>query len=335
MTIKKYMAALTVLIILALSGCGSAQSSSDVKSSPAPAETTAASSLTTAAPAETAESVPEQPAKTELSRELFEEKLDGVAVSLDESKIIQKGSVGGLDLSLTIDLEKWEGNTTPEDMVQLSRLYWQSYPKLYSRFADITGAPRDVTLAIENEGYEIAEAGSDRVHLHDMWLADNPEDYDCIAHELGHIAQNGCTWNDSCLEYSSYTELFADVCRMEYPLDNGYYNDSVWELQTIDGQGSRESSVRFWVWLDYFYSGGDIDMIRRLCEVCFNAHWGTEDWGYAWEEIFSGTELEGKSIDEVWEMYASSEFALLSSSAEKGETSELLEKYNIREKCGK
>lgn len=45
-------------------------------------------------------------------------------------------------------------------------------------------APTEVVLAIEDEGYPIAEAGGNFVHLHDKWLADNPKDYDCIAHEL-------------------------------------------------------------------------------------------------------------------------------------------------------
>lgn len=267
-----------------------------------------------------------------LTKEMFEGVLDNVSVEITDDSIIETGNVNDQDYRLTIDLSKWAHYTTPNDMVQLSRLFWQSYPKMYERFSDITNAPFEVILAIEDEGYPIAEAGGDLVHLHDEWLYNNPGDYDCIAHELGHIAQDGSGWDDNFLEYSEYVELLADVCRMEYPLDGGYYNDAVWTMQNVYKQDTRETSVRFLVWLDYFYSTKDNDLMHKFCEICYDQRYTVDQWDMAWQELFSGTELEGMTIDEVWDMYASSDFSYLSTHAEKGEVSELLQKYDIRGK---
>ncbi|MBO4866475.1 MAG: hypothetical protein J5582_07865 [Ruminococcus sp.] len=264
------------------------------------------------------------------TKKMFEDALDNVSVEIGEESVVERGVVNGQNYILTIDLSKWDKFTTTEDMVQLSRLFWQSYPKMYERFADITDPPVSVILAIEDEGYAVAEAGGDFVHLHDQWLYSNPEDYDCITHELAHVIQ--AEWDGESLEYDSFIELFADACRMEYAMDNGYYNDYVWTLQTAGQQDTRRTSVRFLVWLDYMYSNGDIDIMRRFCEACYDQEYSPAEWAQAWQEIFKGTALEGKTVDEAWEMYTSSDFAYLSSSADKGETSDLLQAYDIRER---
>ena len=46
-------------------------------------------------------------------------------------------------------------------MVVLSRLFWQYYPRMFARFADLSGAASDVIHAIENDGYAVAESGGD------------------------------------------------------------------------------------------------------------------------------------------------------------------------------
>ena len=52
-------------------------------------------------------------------------------------------------------------------------------------------------------------------------------------------------------------------------------------------------------------------------------------WKEAWAEIFKGSALEGRDIEDVWNEYKQSEFASLSTHAENG-TSPLLEKYDVR-----
>lgn len=254
-----------------------------------------------------------------------------ISTQIQSDRIIQKGQVNGQDYSLTIQLQKWAHQTSVEQIVVLSQLFWECYPSMYERFHDLSEPPTDVVLAIENEGYGIAEQSGDFIHLHDAWLSENKTDYDCITHELAHVIQ-GAGWESDYLEYSDYTERFADCCRYEYAMQDGIYNDSVWTLQTPDAEDTRESSVRFLVWLDYFYSDDDTDILRRFLQICHDMTYPAENWDAAWQEIFEGTELAGKSIDEVWEMYAASDFAYLSSEAESGERSALLSRYAIRSK---
>lgn len=351
-------AALSALAALTITSCGSDDSSSRSADSSAAASvtasttttpavttsasetssvTTSVSTVTTAVSEADASSLPEEDssaAKTALTEELFKNVYEGVDVRIEDDRIVETAVVNEIAYSLTVDLSKWEHNTSPEDMVQLSLLFWQSYPRMYERFGEIAEAPYDVTLAIENEGSAEAEASGNVIHLHDMWLPSNPEDYDCITHELAHIVSNSSAWDGEYLESSNYTELFADVCRYEYALDNGYFNDAVRPLQAAGPQDSRQTSVRFLLWLDYNYSdfSEGIDLIYRFCDICFSGRYPSGEWDEAWQEIFRDTALEGLSADKVWEMFAGSDFARLSAEAEKGGTSELAAHCDIRAK---
>ena len=265
-----------------------------------------------------------------LSPQMFRAALPGVEVTIDGDSVLQTGTVSGQDYTLTLNLSKWEKHTTPEQLVTLSRLFWQCYPRMWARYADISGAPSEVTLAVENEGYEVASAGGSFVHLHDQWLERYPEDFDCITHELAHVIQNG--WDGNYLEDSGYIERFADCSRYEYAIDNGYYNDGEWGLQTVADESTRSTSVRFLVWLDYNYSDADTDILRNFLDVCRNRKIPSVQWESAWAEVFAGTKLAGKTVGEVWAMFAASDFANLSSYSDHGSGSELLAQYPIREK---
>ena len=317
--------------VLLLTACGSAPQSSVQESRP---EESAAEILT-ADPAESElpdmqSSLPTESAAqpSVLSKELFTAALEGIEVAVSSDSVTECGTVSGQRYSLTIDLSGWAQYTSPEQMVVLSRLFWQCYPKMYARYADLSDPPTDVVLAIENSGYEIAEAGGNFIHLHDKWLFDNPEDYDCITHELAHIIQNG--WDGAYLEDSGFIERFADCCRYEYALDSGYYNDGGWTLQTPETESSRGESVRFFVWLDVMYSNDSTDIMRSFFDVCRNMTYTPEQWDDAWTQVFAGTALEGKNADEVWAMFAASDFANLSSYGMHGEISDLLRTYPVR-----
>lgn len=245
---------------------------------------------------------------------------DSVDTAFDGKCIIQKGNVNGEDYTFTVDLSDWQQGTSPSQIAALCRLFWYSYPKMHDRFGDISGASDDVTLYIVNSGYEVAYAEKNEIWLHDTYLQQNENDYDCITHELAHVLQD--KWLDEYLEYSGYIERFADYCRYIYAYDGGYYNDTVWELQDIFEETDRESSVRFFVWLD---SRTQTDIIKKFFKVCNNREYETADWGSAWAQIFAGTEFDGMTADEVWQMYADDDFAYYFSGAESfGEKSELI-----------
>lgn len=216
-----------------------------------------------------------------------------------------------------------------EQIGVISELFWECYPRMYERLGKVSGASRNVTIAIENEGYSPAETMGDFIHIHDEWLYENPQDYDCLTHELAHVIQND--WDENYCEYSDYIERFADFCRYEYAYKNGYYNDRVWELQTVDQESDIASSNRFFVWLDYTYSTDSKDTMLKFFKVCFERKYESQDWDAAWKEIFSGTGLEGRKINEVWKEYSKSDFASLYAVSD-GKSSPLLEKYDIRKK---
>lgn len=268
-----------------------------------------------------------------ISAALFDTFLKSfVSTRLTSKEVKQTGTVDGTTYQLTIRLTRWAGRTSPEQIVVLSRLFWECYPKMYKRFGAAAGAPTNITLDIENKGYGIAWNADHLVHLHDGWLAENPEDYDCITHELAHACQSS-GWEGATLEYEDYIERFADACRYLYAYQNGVYNDRNWQMQTIDDEPTRKDSVRFLVWFDYFYSSADNDLLLNYFKVCRSEKYPADQWKKAWEEIFSGSALEGRDIDDIYAEYAKSPFASLTTGTENG-PSPLLSKYDIR-RCAK
>ncbi len=265
-----------------------------------------------------------------INKEDFDEHLDEtVTTTIGNSTITQKGTINGTAFTFTIGLTKWANKTTTEQIVTVSRLFWQVYPRMYERFGAAGNSPTSVSLDIEDDGYEIASASGNKVHIHDQWLQDHPKDFDCLTHEFAHVIQNG--WDGNYCEYSGYIERFADCCRYLYAFNDGEYNDTTWELQTIEGENTRETSVRFLVWLDYTYSTEGNDLLLKFFTACRSKKYPADNWDDAWAEILKGSSLEGKDIDEVWKTYASSEFATLSSRSQFG-SSPLSRKYDVRAK---
>lgn len=260
----------------------------------------------------------------------FDKEFGGKVTTMVAKNLIrQTATVNGTDFTFTIGLDKWAQRTSPEQIVTLSKLFWECYPRMHARFGKAGESPTSVQLNVENEGYEIASASGNSVHLYDGWLADHQTDYDCITHELAHVIQNG--WEGEKCEFSGFIERFADACRYIYAFDKGKYNDECWELQTIGNENTRETSVRFLVWMDYTYSTDEVDLLLNFFTVCRGGEYPSAKWKDAWLEIVKGSALEGKDIEEIWQEYEGSEFAKLSSKGRKG-TSQLLNKYPIRDR---
>jgi len=75
----------------------------------------------------------------------------------------------------------------------------------------------------------------------------------------------------------------------------------------------------------YFSSWHTLNYFR----VCHDEKYPTDRWKEAWAEIFRGSALEGRDIDDIYAEYAASEFASLSTLSENG-ISPLLAKYDVR-----
>ena len=326
MYIRKIIPALVLGLILTSCG-GTADSSSKNTDS-------GAKKTTSSAAQSKADSQPEVKSPLGdmgLTKDMFDSVLTDITTNITDTTVTQSGSVNGYPYTLTIELKNWTGCTSPSQIVTLSRLYWQCYPAMFERFGVISKASRDVTFIVDiNYDDDVAGTQRDVIYLQDKWLGDNPDDYDCMTHELAHVIQN--IWNEDYLEYSSYIERFADYCRYVYALDGGKYNDTCWRLQDVFGEDSREASVRFLVWLDYTYSGKDNDLLSKIFTVCYNKEYPADDWDSAWAHILEGSPLEGRSIDDVWDMYAQSDFAVYDSAAEPDSKSQLTVNFDIREK---
>ena len=274
-----------------------------------------------------------------LSSDAFGTAFPDHEIEVGKNIVTMKKEVNDTPFIFRLDLGKWAGLTSPEQIIVCAQLFWECYPRMYARFGEAGKAPTNVTLAVENEGYGIAEAGGDRVHIHDNWLHENRDDFDCLTHEFAHLLQNG--WDDRYCEFSDNIETFVDACRYLYAYQSGLYNDGHWSIGSpsrgettpeIDLQ-QRKGSVRFFVWLDYFYSTPDNDMLLKFFTACCSRKYTSGNWAAAWAEIFAGTELEGKTVDEVWQLFKESTFAYLSTAGNKNRPSPLLKKYpDVRER---
>lgn len=290
---------------------------------------------------------------TEAIERMFDvcEIVDGAKVEVQKraKNIRIRAVVNDTKFTLNVNLAGSAGHTKPYQVVTAAKLFWYCYPQMYARFA-VKSSPTTITIKFENFGYEIASAGGNEVHIHDTWLQKNPQDFDCLTHELAHVLQGG--WDGNyCPAYTDpetgnkdtyMIERFVDYCRYLYAYKGGYYNDMGWSLQTVSSENTYYKSVRMWVYLDYTYSTADADIMKRIQNAVVSKKYGNEDWeptGKAWAEIFEGTEAEGKTLTELWEEYAATKMATLSTKPrEQGGTSALLAivplRKAIRERFG-
>ena len=256
----------------------------------------------------------------------------GIDVTVNEKSILFEGRVGANDYTLTLQLDKWAGNTTASQIVTCVNLFFDVYPPMFERFGAAGGSPTSVTLAVENEGYGIASTGGNFVHIHDMWLHNHPNDYDCLTHEFAHVIQYG--WDGNYCEVSGYIEMFADCCRFLYATENGRYNDLGWSIGSPGDNSTHTNTVRFLVWMDYTYSTEDNDLLLKFFTACKNKQYRSNRWAQAWTWIFAGSGLAGKTASEAFDIFKNSEFASLSTRADFG-VSPLNARYDVRAKAGR
>ncbi|MBO4808748.1 MAG: hypothetical protein J5537_06870 [Lachnospiraceae bacterium] len=261
-----------------------------------------------------------------IAAELFTGYDVAVTTSLYDKKVCQSAEVNGRKYLLGIYLEDWEGETTPEQIVEITKLFWQAYPLMYERFGTISGAKTNVGIVIE-DGSAAAYQGNDCVFMGDEYLKKNPTDYDSVTYALANLIQRG--WDAKYLEYSNFADNFARYCRYVYAYNNGEYNDSIWLLPDVNSENSVATSVRFLVYLDEYFSDNK-DFMQEFFKVCSGRKYAAKDWDQAWAEILKDTELEGKTESEVWEYYKTSPFATASAVPGKNGKSEIEISYFTR-----
>ena len=103
--------------------------------------------------------------------------------------------VNGINFKLTINLEEGGKYTNEEQVEDVVKVFFQTYPQLYDRFGAYKSCATNIEIRFENkykhEGVACAEQGGRVVYVSDEFLGKNPKHIDCIVHELGHIIQKG------------------------------------------------------------------------------------------------------------------------------------------------
>jgi hypothetical protein len=171
---------------------------------------------------------------------------------------------------------------------QLIKTFFIVYPKEAERFNRQTA--KKVTF-IMDPGYKGVAATSGAVTRFDpRWFKKHPKDIDVVTHEVMHIIQ----------DYHSghapgwLTEGIADYARYTYGMNN---KAADWTLPDYNPRQNYKDAyrvtARFLVWLQKNVSKNIVDKLNAIL------HSGTYTQD-TWKK------LTGKSVDELWKMYAKS-----------------------------
>lgn len=165
--------------------------------------------------------------------------------------------------SLSITIEGEVDDELAPVAGQLTKLFYESYPKLLKRFETAEKpAPRALRAVFVNGLGVPAQCAGNRIDVSTEWLRKNPGDVALLPHELTHAVQmyprGGPGW---------LTEGIADYARQVY----GLKNQPRWSLpgRLTDKQSYKDSyrtTARFLVWLDE-RTPGAVDKLHRAMQA--------------------------------------------------------------------
>lgn len=182
-------------------------------------------------------------------------------------------------LTIIGDIEK-----LPEGCVErLIDAFDRVYPAIWERFGE--GEPFDITYKLHEEAGIAYNAGK-TIGLNPLWLVKNPEDIDCMTHELIHAAQHYPTYKHSWL-----VEGIADYGRGVFGINNEACN---WSLPAKYSGGEIKSGYRITA---AFLKFVEENYRKDFVDVCHKA---------LREETFTMDlfkEATGLTADELWEAY--------------------------------
>ena len=225
------------------------------------------------------------------------------AIAVGTTKITLKDTVSGKTYSFSLEVYDVSARELDEyirietngliggEMEQkITKLLYEVYPEVFDYFAN--GKYRKVVCNITNEDgiYTTWIPGSEEVSMFISvsHLEQNPNDVDCITHELIHCAQE-------------YPDVQDQVWLMEGMTDYGrslfglYNEEAQWSLPTYQsGQKYTDSYTVTAGFLKYVVDNHNKDMIQIL-----NAQFKQ---GPCPDSIW--VENTGYTIDELWAMYA-------------------------------
>lgn len=172
---------------------------------------------------------------------------------------------------------------------ELIETYFKVFPVLVSTFNDKT--THEVLFVTDTAYKGVAEASGNRILFSTTYMNAHPTDIDIVTHEGMHLVQgygygSGPVW---------LTEGIADFIRYKYGVDN---IGSKWYLPEFTAkhnerkyENSYRVTARFFEWIDQKVKPG---LIIQIDNELRNHTYNQDTW----------VKLSGKTIDELWDMYA-------------------------------
>lgn len=177
-------------------------------------------------------------------------------------------------------------NLDPVLKKRMVETFFKVYPKLAEDFNKNTA--KVVTFNVDTNYKAIAEAGGGRITFNPWWFVKSPGDIDVVTHESMHIVQNygsgsGPGW---------LTEGIADYVRYKYGVDNA---GAKWTLTAFKPEHSYKNAYRITArFLNWLELNGNKGIVVKLDSAMRSHTYKDTLW----------KDLTGKTIDELWTVYA-------------------------------
>jgi hypothetical protein len=174
----------------------------------------------------------------------------------------------------------------PHVKQQLIKTFFTVYSEEARKFNQNTA--KKVTFIIDPDYKGVAATSGAVTRFNPLWFKKHPQDTDVATHEVMHIVQNyhlGHTpgW---------LTEGIADYARYIYGINN---KAAGWAMLDYNPKQSYKNgyrvTARFLIWLQKNVSKNIVD---KLNTALYKGTYSQKTW----------KQLTGKSVDELWKMYA-------------------------------
>lgn len=191
----------------------------------------------------------------------------------------------------TLTFKNNDASFDPALKRRMVETFFKVYPILATDFNKNTD--KEVVFHIDTAYKGVAATGGGRIVYNPEWFVKHPGDIDVVTHEVMHIVQNygsgaGPGW---------LTEGIADYVRYKYGVDNA---GAKWSLTPFKPDQSYKNAYRitgrFLNWLE---QNGHAGIVVKL-DSAMRAHTYKDT---IWKD------LTGKSVDELWAIYASKQGA--------------------------
>lgn len=193
-------------------------------------------------------------------------------------------SADAKDIASYLTFDNSKGYLDKEIEDNLRAAFVKVYPDICAEFNN--GKLREVKYVVDPNYDGVAYTTDAKVVMSSAYLNEHPEDYDCITHELVHVAQNYTAYVDEWVG-----EGLADYGRNKYGVNNSAAEWSLEQPQeTALYTDGYTTTAAFFTWVEETYGGSFVQKLNKICK----------DGTYS---IDCFEEITGMDIDTLWEKY--------------------------------